>query len=207
MALLALVCLTCALQFSDYAIVANVDGAGIPLDHAINVLKAKGIEAGGMGSLVYGIIVSKKDEARAIQELSRDAATHPYNYFSIPGYKGKLGPPDESTWPLRKFNVDIEKIDSAPEFKTDANLRGLARESARQMDRWFPRIKKVRYFIKEMRLLTVEYMGADGHLQNGYLAEVTIGYRGQSGSASLWIYSWNKGRNQLCRGGSASTPQ
>jgi hypothetical protein len=206
MALLALVCLSFGVQLSDYAIVANVDGPGIPLDHAINVLKAKGIEAGGMGSVVYGIIVSKKDEARAIKELSNDAAIHPYNYLLIPRYKGKLGPPDESTWPLQKFNVDIAKVDSAPEFKTDANLRGLARESARQMVRWFPRIKKVRYFIKEMRMLTVEYMDADGHLQNGYFAEVTIGYRGQSGTASHWIYSWDKGRNQQWRGGSASTP-
>jgi hypothetical protein len=206
MPLIILVSLALGMQRPSRGLIASVDSIGIPVEHAVNLLKLKGIRASAMGSRAYGIFVDKKDEARASKVLSVDAATHPYDYLQIAGYKGKLGLPDESKWPLRQFSVDLDKVDSDPEFRRDGNLRGLARESAEQMADLFPRIKNVTYFIKEMRLFTMEYMAADGHLENGYKAHVTIGYRGQSGTADYWMYSWNKGRNHECRGGSASTP-
>ncbi|MFI5385989.1 MAG: hypothetical protein ACHQ50_07695 [Fimbriimonadales bacterium] len=185
-------------------LVASVDGMGIPIEHAVNVLKHGGISAGAMGSLGYGIFVPKEDAAKAKAILVADAKDHPYDYASIEGFKGKLGLPDESKWPFRKFHIYLDKIDAAPELRADANLRGLAREAALKLKSWEPGVASALPFISGMRLFTMEYMNAKGGLETGYKAVVYVSYSHGKGSYELYMYSWNQGRKHQTRGGGGS---
>ena len=191
---------------NNWPTVALVDGMGFPLMHAVNVLHHHGIDAFGAGSRAYGVHVDKSDLKEACAVLAEDAKKHPYDYIYVLGFEGNVGLPKLDACPLRKFDVDFSKIDTAPEFRVDDNLRGLAREAVLQQNSVLGNPKGVIFYIKEMRVCAMEYMDRSGSLQQGYKATVTIGYRGQSGTYNAYEYAWDHGRQHVCRGGGGEDP-
>jgi hypothetical protein len=185
-------------------VIADVDPFGIGMEHAINLLRHHQISAYAEGSVVYGIFVEDKDAERAKAILLADAVKHPYDYDDLPGFKGKLGRPDHKTWPLRKFDIDIDKINSDSEFKKDANLRGVAREVVVQLPSLKANLNIVHPYIREIRTFTMEYMNKKGAMETGYEAEVTLGFRGRKALAKFYICCWNQGRDHMSYGSNYS---
>ena len=199
--ILALLSCTYCQKENDFVSVACIRSVFVYVENACNVLTSKGVDCFAHGSRAYSVCVSPKDLERAKKILTEDAKKRPYNYVTIEGYTGKLGFPDSSEWKTLKFDIDLLKIDSAPELRADANLRGIFRGTAKECG-------TIRYengrhaYVKKIRLKSFEYMDKKGILQPAYNSIVTLGYRGMSSDydEKLTMWSWNQGRDHQTTG-------
>jgi hypothetical protein len=191
-----------ALPVQGLVSVGTVDGIAYYPAHACNLLRSQGVAAGCMGSRSYGVFCSKADSPKAAAILRADAAIRPYNYVQIEGNKKKLGGPDESTWTAKELNLDLDKIDSSPECRSDANLRGLARETLLEIKGHDANLARSKPFIESVRFHPEMYMDEHGKWKLGYRAVVQGAYRARKGAFEWWMWSWDEGRSRMCRGGS-----
>lgn len=175
-------------------LIAEVLGSQLPTEHVRNLLHKGHIEITGiMGSSAYGIWVAPNDAARATALVEADRKIHPYLYNVHDGIEGKWWL-DERLWPVRRFDLDLSKIDKAPQLRADANLRGLFREIATRWKQSPAYDQRAEPYVGEMSLLKIEYMDAKGHLQPGYRADVRVYDHRSNSSFGLSLWSWDQGR-------------
>lgn len=178
----------------EWAGIATIDVIGISEYHVSNLLKKYGIRSGFEGSVVYEVRVPKKYSSRALKLILKDAKVHPYMYFQVEGFKGKLGLPAVEKLPARKFDIDLSKINSYRSLKVDRNLSGLAQGALESLRSTQQENRFQKPFVSQMRLFAMEYMNTKGKLSKGYYAEVSVSNRGQLGSVKFFQFSWEMGQ-------------